>query len=111
MEVLDLSDNDITSDGAIAIVAIMDSCNNLKYLNLSYNSEVGIVGATVLVRGWNRKSLLCLDLECCLGDCEDHVYEGNGCSSCSVLLDLNYLNYYLVVKVRRGSMPKIFSKV
>ena len=111
LEVLNLSRNNITSDGATAIVAIMDSCNNLKDLNLSNNSEVGIVGATVLVRGWNRKSLLCLDLECCLGLCEDHVYECNGCSICSVLLDFNYLNYYLVVKVREGSLPKMFSKV
>ena len=89
----------------------MDSCNNLKYLNLSYNSEIGIAGATVLVRGWNRKSLLCIDLWYCLGDCEQHVCDGNGCSSCSVLLDLYYLNYYLVLKVRGGTPPKIFSKV
>ena len=111
LEVLDLSINNITSDGATTIVAIMDSCNNLKDLNLSSNFGVGIAGATVLVRGWNRKSLLYLDLECCLGKCEDHIYEGNGCSSCSVLLDLNYLNYYLVLKVGRGSLPKMFSKV
>ena len=111
LEVLDLHDNNITSDDATAIVAIMDSCNNLKYLNLYDNIEFGIAGATVLVREWNRKSLLCLNLEYCLGLCEDHVYEGNGCSSCSVLLDLNYLNYYLVLKVGRGTLPKMFSKV
>ena len=111
LEVLNLSNNNITSDGATAIVAIMDSCNNLKDLNLSSNFKVGIVGATVLVGGWSRKNLLCLDLHGCLGLCEDHVYEGNGCSSCSVLVDLNYLNYYLILKVFGGSPPKIFSKV
>ena len=111
LEVLDLSINNITSDGATTIVAIMDSCNNLKDLYLSSNFKVGIAGATVLVRGWNRKSLLYLDLCYCLGDCEQHVYEGNGCSSCSVLLDLNYLNYYLVVKVCGSTLPKMFSKV
>ena len=111
LEVLDLSHNNITSDGATAIVAIMDSCNNLKDLNLYRNVKVGIAGATVLVRGWNRKSLLCLDLRYCLDECEDHVCEGNGCSSCRILLDLYYLNYYLVLKVLGGSMPKMFSKV
>ena len=111
LEVLDLSNNNITSDGATAIVAIMDSCNNLKDLNLRFNEEFGVAGATVLVRGWNRKSLLFIDLHSCLGDCEQHVYEGNGCSSCSVLVDLNYLSYYLVVKVRGVTLPKMFSKV
>ena len=111
LEVLDLSHNNITSDGATTIVAIMDSCNNLKDLNLSSNEEFGVAGATVLVGGWNRKSLLCLNLHNCLGICDLHVYEGNGCSSCSVLLDLNYLNYYLVVKVFGGTLPKMFSKV
>ena len=111
LEVLNLSYNNITSDGATTIVAIMDSCNNLKDLNLSSNFKVGITGATVLVRGWNRKSLLCLDLHSCLGLCEDHVYEGNRCSSCSVLLHFYYLNYYLVLKFRGSTPPKIFSKV
>ena len=111
LEVLNLGHNNITSDSATTIVAIMDSCINLKDLNLSFNFEVGIAGATVLVRGWNRKSLLCLNLQCCFGDCEDHVLEGNGCSSCSVLLHLYYFNYYLVLKVGRGSLPKMFSKV
>ena len=111
LEVLDLSYNNITSDGATTIVAIMDSCNNLKDLNLSSNKEFGIAGATVLVGGWNRKSLLCLDLECCLGLCEDHVYEDNGCSICSVLLDLYYLNYYLVLNLLGGSLPKMLSIV
>ena len=55
--------------------------------------------------------LLCLDLRYCLDECEDHVYDGNGCSSCRVLLDLYYLNYYLVLEVLGGSMPKMFSKV
>ena len=111
LEVLNLSHNNINSDGATTIVAIMDSCNNLKDLNLYSNFRVGIAGATVLVRGWNRKSLLCLDLQDCLGKCEQHVYDGNGCSSCRVLLDLNYLNYYLVLKVLGGSLPKLFFKV
>ena len=111
LEVLDLHHNNITSDGATTILAIMGSCNNLKYLNLSTNKELGIAGATVVVSGWNRKSLLCLKLQSCLGDCEGHVHEGNGCSSCSLLLDLYYLNYYLVLEVREGSSPKIFSKV
>ena len=111
LEVLDLSDNDITSDGATTIVAIMDSCNNLKDLDLSSNRQLDIAGATVLVGGWNRKSLLCFDLDSCLGLCEDHVYAGNGCSSCSVLLDIYYLNYYLVLKVGGGTLPKMFSKV
>ena len=111
LEVLNLSVNNITSDSATTIVAIMNSCNNLKDLNLSSNEMFGIVSATVLVRGWNRKSLLCLDLGWCLGKCEWHVYEGNRCSSCGVLVDLNYLNYYLVVKVRGGTLPKMFSKV
>ena len=111
LEVLDLTHNNITSDGATTIVAIMDSRNNLKDLNLSSNKEFGIAGATVLVRGWNRKSLLCIDLCYCLGDCEQHVREGNGCSSCRVLLDLNYLSYYLVLKVHGGTLPKMFSKV
>ena len=111
LEVLNLRHNNITSDGSNTILAIMDSCNNLKDLDLSFNFEVGIAGATVLVGGWNRKSLLCLNLCYCLGDCEQHVHEGNGCSSCSVLLDLNYLNYYLILKVHGGSPPKLFSKV
>ena len=111
LEVLNLTTNNITSDGATTIVAIMDSCNNLKDLDLSCNRKLGIAGATVLVRGWNRKSLLCLNLLYCLGDCEDHVYEGNGCNICSVLVDLNYLSYYLVLKVRGSTLPKIFSKV
>ena len=111
LEVLNLSRNNITSDGATALVAIMDSCNNLKDLNLSSNFKVGIVGATVLVGGWSRKNLLCLDLYDCFGLCEDHIYKGNGCSSCSVLVDLYYLNYYLILMVRGGSVPKMFSKV
>ena len=58
LEVLNLSHNDITSYGATSIVAIMDSCNNLKDLNLSSNFKVGIAGATVLVHGWNRKTIM-----------------------------------------------------
>ncbi len=103
---LDLSCNYITSDGVAHISAIMKYCKYLRNLDISGNS-IGIDGATVLVNGWQYKSMLRLNLVACFDD--SHYYAlFNGfpcCSSCDHLLELYSNNDYITIQY----IPKLVS--
>ena len=59
--VLDLCNNNITSDGIAAIVGVMERYRFLQQLDLSGNN-IGVDGAAVLVGGWQHNSVLTLPL-------------------------------------------------
>ena len=99
LQVLDLSNNKITSDGVAAIVGVMKRCRYLQKLDLRWNS-IGVDGAAVLVSGWQHKNMLTLYLLYSLGDPHESALKHGEkcCSSCDHLLELYYKNDYMIIE-------------
>ena len=110
LQVLNLRRNSITSDGIAAITVIMKRCRYLQKLELGWNS-ISVDGAAVVVGGWQRKSMLRLDLSCVL--CDSHesalVHVERCCSSCDHLLKQYYNNDYVIIHINNKLIPKLVS--
>ena len=99
LQELNLSSNKITPDGVPAIVLVIESCH-LRELDLSYNN-VGIDGAALLVEGWRRhKTVLTLSLQ---GSLENShalsLMKGEEhCPGCERLLQLYQFNDNILIR-------------
>ena len=110
LQVLGLSRNVITSDSIAAITVIMKRCRYLQELDLCENT-ICVDGATVLVGGWQHKSMLTLNLQQNLGAPHSSALMNveRCCSSCDHLLELYYNNDYVIIIINSGWIPKLVS--
>ena len=108
LQELNLSDNNITSDGVPAIVYVMTNCCRLKKLQLSIN-EIGIEGVASLVEGWKHRSVLTVFLG---GYFEEshrtHLFEEHpDCDHCGRLLHLYHSNDSIIIESWGCRIPKL----
>ena len=96
LQTLDLSGNNIGSDGAVALAEGLKCCANLQTLDLSYNS-IGSDGAVALAEGLkccagsDGAVALAEGLKCCTGsDGAVALAEGLKCCANLQTLDLSY---------------------
>ena len=116
LQVLDLGGNNIKSDDVPTILGIMKSCRYLQGLDLSHN-RICMDDAAVLVKGWQHKSILTLDLNSCFGNPHElALVKGESCcNSCDHLLELycnnNYvhINLYIQLNYTGSFIPKVIS--
>ena len=109
LQELDLSENNITSEGVPAIVYVLTNCCFLKELRLSYN-KIDIEGAASLVEGWKHSSVLRVSLCGCFWSHESHLLKGedSDCDHCGRLLQLYHFNDFIIFYIGRpGYIPKL----
>ena len=97
LQVLNLAKNMISFDGVAALLEVMDSHPYLKELELEGNN-IGIDGAADLVKGWKHKTVLKLGLEKCFDwSHEKYLVEGKRyCPYCHVLL---HNNHFVIIHI------------
>ena len=116
LQELNLSVNNITSDGVPAIVYVMTNCCHLKELRLGVN-KIGIEGAASLVEGWKHSSVLKVSLYGCFEMTHmSHLLKGvhPDCDHCGHLLQLyNYNDSIIITLYSRGisHIPKLVCSV
>ena len=111
LQELNLSENNITSEGVPAIVYVLTNCCRLKGLHLNYN-WIGIQGAASLVEGWNHSSVLTMFLYGCFEESHrSHLLKGEhpDCHHCSHLLQLYHFNDSIIIEFGScgGHIPKL----
>ena len=116
LQELNLSVNNITSDGVPAIVYVMTNCCRLKELHLSGN-KIRIEGAASLVEGWKHSSVLTVSLDGCFEESHrSHLLKGDhpDCDHCSRLLQLYYFNEAIIISIvsfETRHIPKLVCSV
>ena len=108
LQVLNLSFNDITSDGISAVIGVMKSCRYLQELDIRDNS-IGVDDAAVLVVGWQHKCTLTLWLQQFGNPHNVCMMEGERCSNCDHLLELYNNNDYVILGIDNLTLPKLVS--